>query len=108
MKEQSVLEKKMAQYNSKCPNCKVDIFVDSNKEANICPNCKEAFITEKAIKLYNESMCNEGQHKVAKKRHIWKSLGKGLLMTLECVGYLFYCLFFVWLFVDITDNIKKK
>ncbi len=108
MKEQSVLEKKMAQYNAKCPNCKVDIFVDSNKEANICPNCKEAFITEKAIKLYSASACNEMQNRAIKKRHIWKSLGKGLLMTLECVGYLFYCLFFVWLFVDITDNIKKK
>ena len=37
-----------------------------------------------------------------------KSLGKGLLMVLECIGYLFYCIFFVWLFVDITDNLKRN
>ncbi len=98
----------MSQSNAKCTICKTDVFIDCNKEANICPNCGDAFITEKAIKLYNESVVNEGQHKVVKKRHIWKSLGKGLLMVLECVGYLFYCLFFVWLFVDITDDLKKK
>ena len=98
----------MMQVNAKCTNCGENILIDNNNEANICPNCNKAFITEKAIKLYNESMCNEGQHKVAKKRHVWKSLAKGLLMVLECIGYLFYCLFFVWLFIDITDDKKKK
>ena len=96
------------QVNAKCTNCGENILIDDNKEANICPNCNNAFITEKAIKLYNESVCNEVSHKVVKKRHVWKSLGKGLLMVLECVGYLFYCLFFVWLFVDITNDLKKK
>ncbi len=98
----------MEKVYAKCPICKKDVLIDCNKEANVCANCGEAFITEKAIKLYNESACNEVEHKVVKKRHVWKSLGKGLLMVLECFGYLFYCLFFVWLFVDITDNIKKK
>ncbi len=98
----------MAQYNAKCPNCKENIFIDCNKEANVCPQCKEAFITEKAIQIYNVSVANNVQVSTAKKRHVWKSLAKGLLMALECVGYLCYVLFFVWLFVDITDNLKKK
>lgn len=98
----------MSQYNAKCPNCKEDIFIDSSKEANVCPNCKEAFITEKAITLYYGNTQKEVQVKGAKKRHVLKSLGKGLLMVLECIGYLFYVLFFIWLFVDITDNLKKK
>jgi hypothetical protein len=102
----------MANVNAKCPNCGKDIVIDDNKDANICPVCKEAFITEKAIKLYKEKTENNltpnNENKSVKKRHVWKSLGKGLLMALECIGYLFYCLFFVWLFVDITDNIKKK
>lgn len=98
----------MAQYNAKCPNCKQNIFIDSNKEANVCPNCKDAFITEKAIMLYNAGQAGEVQEKKVKKRHVFKSLGKGILMALECVGYLIYVLCLVWLFVDITDNIKKK
>ena len=97
----------MAQVNAKCRNCGENILIDDNKEANICPNCKQAFINDKAIKLFNAGV--EKQDTTTKhKRHIWKSLGKGLLMVLECVGYLFYCLFFVWLFVDITDDLKKK
>ena len=92
---------------AKCPNCAENVLVDSNKEAFICPNCNEAFITDKAIKQYNHEE-QEQPIKSAKKRHILKSLGKGLLMALECVGYLFYCLFFVWLFVDITNDLKKK
>ncbi len=93
---------------AKCTNCGCLIEVNGDKDANICSKCKEAFITEKAIKLYNESEGNEANVSVVKKKHVWKSLGKGLLMVLECIGYLFYVLFFVWLFVDITDNLKKK
>ena len=96
----------MAKVNAKCPNCKNDIVINGEKEANICPNCNEAFITEKAIKLYSNSDKEDIQ--VKPKRHVWKSLGKGLLLALECIGYLFYVLFFIWLFVDITDNLKKK
>ncbi len=94
----------MAQYNAKCPNCSEIILINNNKEANVCPQCKEAFITEKAIAQYNNGTVNAVQKSGVKKRHVWKSLGRGLLMALECLGYLFYCLFFVWLFVDITDN----
>lgn len=98
----------MAQVNAKCPNCGEYIIIDDKKEANICPNCSDAFITDKAITLFNGSAEKEQGIKKAKKRHVWKSLGMGLLMVLQCIGYLFYCLFFVWLFVDITDNFKKK
>ena len=98
----------MAQVNARCTNCGENILIDDKKEANICPSCKEAFITDKAIKLFNEETEKDGLIKKHKKRHALKSLGKGLLMVLECIGYLFYCLFFVWLFVDITDDIKKK
>ncbi len=98
----------MAQVNAKCTNCGENILIDDNKEANICPICKEAFITNKAIRLFNADTEKTVLIKENKKRHVWKSLGKALLMILECVGYLFYCLFFVWLFVDITDGLKKK
>lgn len=98
----------MAQVNAKCTNCGENILIDDNKEANICPNCNKAFITDKAIKLFNDKVETSQLNRNTKKRHVWKSLGKGLLMVLECFGYLFYCLFFVWLFVDITDNLKRK
>ena len=98
----------MAQVNAKCPNCKEEITIDSEKEANICLKCNEALITEKAIKLYNESDKNNVKGRVKKKRNVWKSLGKGLLMILECVGYLIYVLLLLWLFIDITDGFKKN
>lgn len=95
----------MAQVNAKCTNCGKNVLIDDNRDASICPNCKEAFVTDRAITLYNRE--NQITEK-PKKRHVWKSLGRGLLMALECIGYLFYVLFFIWLFVDITNDIKKK
>ncbi len=95
----------MAIVDAKCTLCGEKILVDNQKEADICPYCKSAFVTEKAISLYG------GETEpvpVVKKRHILKSLGKGLLMVAECIGYLIYVLCLVWLFVDITDNITKK
>ncbi len=97
----------MAKVNAKCPNCGEEIFIESEKEANICSKCNEALITEKAISLYNLGEKREVKVSGTKKRNVWKSLGKGLLMVLECIGYLFYVIFLVWLFVDITDGIKK-
>ncbi len=98
----------MSSVYAKCPNCNQVILIDDNRDANICPKCKEPFVTEKAIKSYSEYDGKENQVDTVKKRHIWKSLGKGLLMTLECIGYLCYVLCLVWLFVDITDGLKKK
>lgn len=62
--------------------------------------------TENETKLYSNGDKEEIQ--VKPKRRVWKSIGKGLLLVLECIGYLFYALFFIWLFVDITDKLKKK
>ena len=96
----------MINANVKCPNCGKLIDIDATKEANICPECGEPFVTEKALTLYKNE---QGESlSTIKKRHVWKSLGKGLLLTLKCIGYLFYVIFFIWLFVDITDNLKKK
>lgn len=97
----------MSMVYAKCPNCGQNVLVDSIKEASICEYCSEAFVTEKAINAYN-GITVSTTNKPAKKRHIGKSLLKGLLMTLECLGYLFYVLFFLWLFIDLTDGLKKK
>lgn len=37
---------------AKCPQCGANINVDNTKEAGICSYCGTAFITEKAISLY--------------------------------------------------------
>ncbi len=97
----------MAIINAKCPNCGEFIDIDAKREANICSKCGEPFVTQRALTI-SEKVEKANSLSAVKKRHVWKSLGKGLLMTLECIGYLFYVLFFVWLFVDITDNLKKK
>ena len=41
--------------DAKCTNCGIDIEVDENKEADICPRCGTAFITEKVINNYKTS-----------------------------------------------------
>lgn len=98
----------MASVNAKCTNCGENIVVDDTHDAAICPNCNQAFVTEKAIKLCDENVEKEKQVRRIRNRHILKSLGQGALLALECIGYLFYVLFFIWLFVDITDKLKKK
>lgn len=95
------------QVNAKCPNCGAEILIENEKEANVCPCCKEAFITEKAIQSV-DSNSQTKENKTPKKRHILKSLGIGVLRFLECVGYLLYTIFLVWLFVDLTSPKKKK
>lgn len=92
---------------AKCPHCGQNVLVDNVKEATVCEKCSEAFVTEKAINAYN-GITASTTSKPVKKRNIGKSLLKGLLMTLECLGYLFYVLFFLWLFIDLTDGLKKK
>ena len=101
----------MAKTYAKCTKCGEVVLIDNNEEASICSVCGKAFITENAIKLYENNSYNSGvakREQAPKKRHIGRSFLRGLLMVCECVGYLFYVLFFVWLFVDITDGLKKK
>lgn len=98
----------MADIYAKCPNCNEIILTDDNQDAGICEKCNKAFITEKAIKLYCENSQIEKDKTIKKKRHIWKSLGLGLLLALRCIGYLIYVVCCLWLFFDIVDDLKKK
>ena len=98
------------QVNAKCTNCGENILIDDNKEANICPNCNNAFITEKAIKLYNAESEEAKEKEICKtkRRHVLKSLGMALWFIIKSIGYLIYVVCCLWLFFDIVDGIKKK
>ena len=101
----------METFNAKCTNCGEEIAVNIREDANICPKCNKAFVTEKAVALYNKERISETEQKEERKRKavkIFRSLGSAILMILECIGYLFYVIFFLWLFIDITDFHKKK
>ena len=39
----------MAIKPAKCPNCGAKIMVDTNKDARLCPECNQPFLTEEAI-----------------------------------------------------------
>ena len=43
---------------AKCTNCGASIEVDETHEAGICPYCKSAYITEKAIQNLNSTTNN--------------------------------------------------
>jgi len=47
--------------NAKCTNCGASIMVDETNEAGVCPYCKSAYITEKAIKNINNTTNNTAQ-----------------------------------------------
>lgn len=110
----------MAKIEVICTNCNKIVCVDNEKEANVCPNCGEAFVTEKALTLYNlqcaENLENSRhEQNLKKQRHrkesvikALKMIGKTFLFVLECIGYLLYVVCFIWLFVDLTDKISKK
>lgn len=110
----------MAKIEVVCTNCNKTVSVNNEKEANVCPNCGEAFVTEKALTLYNLQRADNlenSQHEqnLKKQRHrkesiikALKMIGKTFLFVLECIGYLLYVICFIWLFVDLTDGIKKK
>ena len=44
--------------NAKCTNCGANIEVDEKSDAGICPYCKSAYITEKAVSLYSNTTTN--------------------------------------------------
>ena len=96
----------MAQVNAKCTNCNQEILIDDQKDADICPYCNTAFVSEKAIKLYNYDP--EGRVRSKKRRHIFKSFLMGFWMAIKCIFYLVYVFMFLWLFFDIVDGITKK
>ena len=85
-----------------CTHCNKEIEADLTKEADICPLCKTPFSTERAIKLYDK------KHVKKRLKHCLYWTGKVLLLILQCIGYLIFALSFVWLFLDITDSLKRK
>ena len=97
----------MALVNAKCTNCNKEILIDGAKDANVCPNCNEAFVTEKAIRLYNDNPEIENKIKHVKRRNRWKTLGRGILLVLECIVDIIGAILIVGLFFDIFDKKKK-
>ncbi len=47
--------------NAKCTNCGAQIDIDEKSEAGVCPYCKTAYITEKAIRNVNNTTNNSTQ-----------------------------------------------
>ena len=98
----------MANVNAKCTNCGENILIDDVKDADICPHCNTAFVTEKAIKLYNQTPEQIQQNKKAVRRHVFKSFLLGLWFTFKCFLYLIYVVCLLWLIFDIYDDVTKK
>ena len=48
----------MALVAAKCPNCGANLEVDATKDAAVCPYCNTAYITQKAIVNYNQTIIN--------------------------------------------------
>ena len=97
------MEKVMAKVNAKCTNCGEVIFIENKNDANICPHCNCAFLTEKAIKLYKKTPI-EGEKTSIKVKRFFKMFGSALLLILECIWYLICSL----LLVDFILDVKKK
>ena len=100
----------MSFVNAKCTNCGTMVVVDDQKDADICPHCKNAFVTEKAIMKFSapQTSIEDEMERKNKRRWRWKSLGLALLFIVKCIGYLFYTICLMWLFFDIVDGVKKK
>ena len=48
----------MIMKNAKCTNCGANIEVNENSDAGVCKYCNAAYVTEKAIELYNSNVSN--------------------------------------------------
>ena len=97
----------MALVNAKCTNCNEEILIDDTKDAHVCSNCNEAFVTEKAIKLYNNNPEEEKQICHLKRKNRWKTFGRAILLVFECIVDIIGAILVVGLFVDIFDSKKK-
>ena len=49
----------MSMVQAKCTNCGASIEVDPQTEAGVCPYCKTAYVTQKAIVNYNTTIVNQ-------------------------------------------------
>ena len=97
----------MAKVNAKCTNCGEIILIESKKDANICPHCNSAFITEKAIKLYKK-MPVEGEKASAKVKRFFKMFGSALLLIIQCIWCLICSILLVDFILDVTKSTKSK
>ena len=98
----------MALVNAKCTNCGEQILVDNVKDADVCPNCNTAFVSEKAIALYSQDTETNELTRKKKRRSVWKSFLSGVVLAVKCFFYLIYVVCLLWLFFDVLDDIKKK
>ena len=97
----------MALIKAKCTNCNEEILIDDTKDAQVCSNCNEAFVTEKAIKLYNYNPEMEEKIRHLKRRNRWKTFGGAILLVLECIVDIIATILVVGFFFDIFDSKKK-
>lgn len=67
----------MSFLEAKCTQCGAFITVDDTKDAGICEYCGNAFVTEKAIKYYNEGFLDTNL------THQWKE--KKWLIRKKCL-----------------------
>ena len=98
----------MAQVKAICTNCNKEIEIDNNKDAGVCPHCLNAFVSEKAIKLYNARGENSEIEKAAKRRFRWNTVGRVILLILQCIGSIISTIFLISLISDLVDGSKKK
>ena len=47
--------------SAKCTSCGANIEVNENSDAGVCPYCKNAYITEKAIQSFSNQTNNNAQ-----------------------------------------------
>ena len=47
--------------NAKCTTCGANIEVNENSDAGVCPYCKSAYVTEKAIQSLSNQTNNSAQ-----------------------------------------------
>ena len=97
----------MAKVNAKCTNCGEIVYIDSKIDANICPHCNSAFVTEKAIKLYKKSPI-DGEKTSAKVKRFFKMYGSALLLILKSIGVLICTILLVDFILDLTSGKKNK
>ena len=97
----------MAKVNAKCTNCGEVIFIERKNDANVCPHCNCAFVTEKAIKLYKKSPV-AGEKGSAKVKRFLKMFGSALLLIIQCIWCLICSILLVDFILDVTKSTKSK
>lgn len=74
----------MSIVQAKCTNCGANIEVDPRTEAGICPYCKTAYITQKAIVNYNTTIVNNNAIYADKVDIFGGNFGNFMRNAMEC------------------------